>query len=188
MSLLIIVASGHEWTGATSNRVFIESYWCLIWRKANFKVGVATSNRDAASNKKFAVAANRCQGPTNRMGQQHHLTSLTSWQTLQLCVPQDRKVILTLTSVHWMKWDYRDLLTCHLRSGLRPLQYPRTMFLMWMFRRCSETWNRGIGELGWELLLAPAILRAGGGGAHGGRGVVITQASKAWKSLFPSEC
>ena len=30
MSLLIIVASGHERPGATSNRGFIESYWCLI--------------------------------------------------------------------------------------------------------------------------------------------------------------
>ena len=29
MSLLIIVASGHERPGVTSNRVFIEGYWCL---------------------------------------------------------------------------------------------------------------------------------------------------------------
>ena len=30
MSLLMIVASGHYRPGATSNRVFNESYWCLI--------------------------------------------------------------------------------------------------------------------------------------------------------------
>ena len=47
---LIIVASGQERPGATSNRVFIESYWCLIWGRPDIKVGGATLNRDAASN------------------------------------------------------------------------------------------------------------------------------------------
>ena len=51
MSLLIIVRSGHEKPGVTSNRGFIESYWCFTWGRPDIKVGGATLNRDAASNR-----------------------------------------------------------------------------------------------------------------------------------------